>query len=158
MSPKANFSEFFQKLKISVFRFCFCLQTVLSIVYLIPADVSSMLNMFGFVGWLTIVLSLIAVIVLRFRKDYKDQPRPFKMPLIVIILATILSTYFVIGPIISNPDISILYGVTFALAGILFIYWPIFWMKIVPVQDFAPAMQWLTRRVQLVLQVVKPDY
>lgn len=98
---------------------------VLATLYLLPNSSSfgSVLRYFSFVIWLNKTGVLIGVIIFRYKKEYKDIPRPYKINLIFPILGALIALYMALGPVYNDFSINYLYVVLF-IASFSLIYFP----------------------------------
>jgi len=78
-----------------------------------PSNIGDLIQYVGFLSWIFWGLCFAAVIVLRYKMP--DIERPFKIPLIIPVIASLTSIYLVVGSLYANPLIS---GIWF-LAGLL---------------------------------------
>ncbi|XP_052005638.1 b(0,+)-type amino acid transporter 1 [Xyrauchen texanus] len=124
---------------------------ILSIIYIIPADVNTLINYFSFAQWAFYGLTCLALIVMRFTR--KELHRPVKVPIIIPIVVVIVSCYLVLAPIIEKPELEYLYCTLFIVSGLLlyvpFIYYKFNWTRLI--------MRPLTMHLQLLLEVVPPE-
>ncbi|XP_045202375.2 b(0,+)-type amino acid transporter 1-like [Mercenaria mercenaria] len=96
------------------------LNTVMSIIMLIPGDIGELINLVGFVGFLTQGLAVIAFLRIRYlRRNEKRNKDHFRIPLVIPFLALAICAFMLITPFISNPKIEFLYGAGFILSGLL---------------------------------------
>ncbi|OWF41468.1 B(0,+)-type amino acid transporter 1 [Mizuhopecten yessoensis] len=122
------------------------LLTTLSVVYMIPAEIASLMNLLNFLGWLFYGMAMIAVIVLRWKM--KDAKRIVKVPLVIPIFVLLISIYLVVTPFIQDPKVEFLYALAFLGAGAV-VYIPVVYFKL-----SIPGMASLTRAGQCLLEVV----
>lgn len=92
---------------------------ILSIAYVIPGNVSSLIDFFSFTAWLFYGLTMLALIKLRFKEPWKDKHRPYRVHLSIPIFVFFVSMYFVVAPIIEKPQIEYLYVIIYILCGFL---------------------------------------
>ncbi|XP_057687800.1 b(0,+)-type amino acid transporter 1-like [Corythoichthys intestinalis] len=123
----------------------------LAILYVIPADINTLINYFSFAQWLFYGLTMFSLIVMRFTR--KELKRPVKVPIIIAILMVLISCYLVLAPIIDNPEIEYLYSSLFILSGLL-LYYPFVHLKVKWARRF---MRPITILLQILLEVVPPD-
>ncbi|KAL5272469.1 hypothetical protein ACHWQZ_G000616 [Mnemiopsis leidyi] len=69
-----------------------------------PSNIGNLIQYVGFLSWIFWGLCFVAVIVLRFKMP--DIQRPFKIPLVVPVLAALTSLYLIVGSVYANPLIS----------------------------------------------------
>ncbi|KAI4902722.1 hypothetical protein NFI96_025881, partial [Prochilodus magdalenae] len=99
---------------------------ILSIIYVMPADINTLINYFSFAQWAFYGLTALALIVMRFTR--KELERPVKVPIIIPIVVVIVSCYLVLAPIIDQPEIEYLYCTVFIISGLIF-YYPFVYRK-----------------------------
>lgn len=92
---------------------------ILSIAYVIPGNVSSLIDFFSFTAWLFYGLTMLALIRLRFKEPWKDKHRPYRVHLSIPIFVFVVSMYFVVAPIVEKPQIEYLYVTLYILSGFL---------------------------------------
>ncbi|CAL4110160.1 unnamed protein product [Meganyctiphanes norvegica] len=122
---------------------------VIALMMVIPSDIGSLIDFFSFTAWIFYGGAMAALLLMRYTK--KDEPRPYKVPIIIPIIVLIVSVYLVIGPIIDDPQIEYLYATSFIIAG-LFFYFPLVHYK-----KTLPGMGHLTTLIQMILEVVPTD-
>ncbi|KAG9509467.1 b(0,+)-type amino acid transporter 1 [Fragariocoptes setiger] len=91
---------------------------LLSILYVIPGNIDSLIDLFSFTAWLFYGLTMLALIKLRYKEPWKDRHRPYKVHLSIPILVFIISMYFVVAPIMQNPQIEYFYVMMYIVAGV----------------------------------------
>ncbi|POI28293.1 hypothetical protein CIB84_007957 [Bambusicola thoracicus] len=90
----------------------------ITIIYIIPGDINTLINYFSFAVWIFYGLSVFALIVMRFtRKEFK---RPIRIPIVIPVIVTLISILLVLAPIITAPELAYLYCVLFILSGLIF--------------------------------------
>ncbi|XP_043562768.1 b(0,+)-type amino acid transporter 1 [Chiloscyllium plagiosum] len=123
----------------------------LAIIYIIPADINTLINYFSFASWIFYGLTTLSLIVMRFTR--KDLNRPVKVPIIFPIVVTLVSIYLVLAPIIGAPELAYLYCSLFIVGGLifyfLFIYFHFSWTRRV--------MRPITKHLQLFLEVAPAE-
>lgn len=92
---------------------------ILSIAYVIPGNVNSLIDFFSFTAWLFYGLTMLALIKLRYMDPWKDRHRPYRVHLSIPIFVFIVSMYFVVAPILENPQIEYLYVSLYIASGFL---------------------------------------
>lgn len=92
---------------------------ILSIAYVIPGNVNSLIDFFSFTAWLFYGLTMLALIKLRYKAPWKDKHRPYRVHLSIPIFVFIISVYFVVAPIVEDPQIEYLYVMLYILSGCL---------------------------------------
>ncbi|XP_061881257.1 b(0,+)-type amino acid transporter 1 isoform X2 [Entelurus aequoreus] len=124
---------------------------LLAILYIIPADINTLINFFSFAQWFFNGLTISTLIVMRFTR--KELKRPVKIPIIIAVLMVLVSCYLVLAPIIDSPDMEYLYCTLFILGGLL-LYYPFVHLK---VKWARRLMRPITMRLQLLMEVVPPE-
>lgn len=92
---------------------------ILAIAYVIPGNVNSLIDFFSFTAWLFYGLTMLALIRLRFVEPWKNKHRPYRVHLSIPIFVFVVSLYFVVAPILENPQIEFLYVSLYILTGLL---------------------------------------
>ncbi|KAK7913138.1 hypothetical protein WMY93_013349 [Mugilogobius chulae] len=123
----------------------------LSLLYILPADINTLINYFSFAQWFFYGLTAFALIVMRFTR--KELHRPVKVPVVLAVLMTVVSFYLVLAPIIDKPEIEYLYCTIFILSGLILYY--IFVNK--KVAWACKMMKPITMHLQLLMEVVPPE-
>ncbi|XP_061621791.1 b(0,+)-type amino acid transporter 1-like isoform X3 [Phyllopteryx taeniolatus] len=123
----------------------------LAILYIIPADINTLINYFSFAQWFFCGLTILSLIVMRFTK--KELKRPVKVPIIIAVLMVLVSCYLVLAPIIDNPNIKFLYCAIFILSGLL-LHYPFVHLK---VKWARRLMRPITKYLQILMEVVPPE-
>ncbi|XP_068117044.1 b(0,+)-type amino acid transporter 1-like isoform X2 [Hyperolius riggenbachi] len=124
---------------------------ITGIIYIIPADINTLINYASFAVWIFYGLSIAGLVVMRFTR--KDMKRPIKVPLPIPILMVLVAIYLVLAPIIDKPEWAYLYCVLFILSGLLF-YFPFVHYKVKWAQKI---MNPITMYIQMVMEVVPPE-
>ncbi|CAI9735030.1 (0,+)-type amino acid transporter 1-like isoform X1 [Octopus vulgaris] len=93
---------------------------IIALIMIIPGEISSLIDFFSFTAWLFYGLAFLSLIVMRFTK--KDEPRPFKVFILVPIVMLIISVYLVVAPIVQNPDLGFLYAFLLIIGGLIFYF------------------------------------
>ncbi|XP_063078334.1 b(0,+)-type amino acid transporter 1-like [Engraulis encrasicolus] len=123
----------------------------LAIIYIIPADINTLINYFSFAQWGIYGLTALALIVMRYTR--RDLHRPVKVPVVVAGLVVCVSCYLVLAPIVEQPTLEYIYCTAFILSGLiiylLFIHHTHTWSHRV--------MGPITTQLQLLMQVVPPE-
>lgn len=94
--------------------------TIMSLALLIPADISELINLVSFIGFLSTGMTIASL--LRFRYQRRHLPRnkdDFSLPLIVPILALSICIFMFVAPLVNNPKIEFIYGLAFIFSGIM---------------------------------------
>ncbi|XP_057686043.1 b(0,+)-type amino acid transporter 1-like [Corythoichthys intestinalis] len=123
----------------------------LAMLYIIPADINTLINYFSFAQWVFNGLTLSSLIVMRFTR--KELKRPVKVPIIIAFLMVLISCYLVLAPIIDNPEVEYLYSSLFIFSGLL-LYYPFVHLKVKWARNL---MRPITVHLQLLMEVVPPD-
>ncbi|KAM4017173.1 B(0,+)-type amino acid transporter 1 [Anomaloglossus baeobatrachus] len=123
---------------------------VIGMIYIIPADINTLINYFSFAVWIFYGLTIAGLVVMRFTK--KDMKRPIKVPIVIPILMVLVSIYLVLAPIIGEPEWAYLYCVIFILGGLIF-YFPFVHYKVKWAQKITKP---ITMYVQMLMEVVPP--
>ncbi|XP_061670422.1 b(0,+)-type amino acid transporter 1-like isoform X2 [Syngnathoides biaculeatus] len=123
----------------------------LAILYIIPADINTLINYFSFAQWFFHGLTILSLIVMRFTR--KELKRPVKVPIIIAVVMVLISCYLVLAPIVDNPNIEYLYCAIFILSG-LFLYYLFVYLK---VKWARRLMRPITTHLQLLMEVVPPE-
>ncbi|XP_029983280.1 b(0,+)-type amino acid transporter 1 isoform X1 [Sphaeramia orbicularis] len=124
---------------------------ILSIIYIIPADINTLINYFSFAQWLFYGMTALSLIVLRFTR--KELHRPVKVPIVIAVLMVLVSLYLVLAPIIDKPQLEYLYCSIFIFSG-LFFYYPFVHRKVTWGRRL---MRPITMHLQLLMEVVPPE-
>ena len=122
--------------------------TVCSIIMLIPGDISELINMVGFVGFMIQGASAVSLLILRYRRRHKESEKQrFRLPIIIPVIALLICIFMIVSPFVSTPKIEFVYGAAFVIAGLLF-YFPFvfFQLKI-------PGFDHITFVLQLVMNI-----
>lgn len=93
---------------------------VTSLILLIPGDISELINLVSFVGFL--IQSLTIISLLRFRFQRRHQPRKmdeFRLPIVMSVLALLICLLMFVAPLVRNPNIEFIYGLAFILSGFI---------------------------------------
>jgi len=123
---------------------------LLALPMIFISSLNKLIDLFGFASWIIYGLALVSVLVLR--RTQPDAKRVFKVPLIVPILAIIMSAILVIAPLISYPSFEYLYAVIFTLLGMV-VYYPFVYCKYQ-----LPCMRKFTKIIQAMTMVVPSPY
>lgn len=94
---------------------------LVAIIMVIPADIGSLINFFSFASWIFYGMAGFCVILMRF--TWKNVERKIKVFILIPVIFVIVSIYLVIGPIIDDPQIELLYAFLFIVGGLVF-YFP----------------------------------
>ena len=121
---------------------------LLAIIFLIPSDISELINMVGFVGFLVQGASTVALMLLRYRRRHKeDEKRRFKLPLVIPIISLIICIFMVVAPFVRDPKIEFIYGAALVAAG-LFLYFPFVYFQLA-----IPGFDHVTLFLQLLMNI-----
>lgn len=123
----------------------------LAFLYIIPADINTLINYFSFAQWAFYGLTALALIVMRFTR--KELHRPLKVPIVIPVLMVLVSCYLVLAPIIDKPELEYLYCTIFIFSGLL-LYYPFVHRKVGWVRKLTRPM---TMHLQLLMEVVPPE-
>ncbi|XP_040185390.1 B(0,+)-type amino acid transporter 1 [Rana temporaria] len=124
---------------------------IIGMIYIIPADINTLINYFSFAVWIFYGLTIAGLIVMRFTK--KDMKRPIKIPIVIPILMVLVSAYLVIAPIVDEPEWAYLYCVIFILSGLI-VYFPFVHYKVKWAQRITKP---ITMYVQMIMEVVPAE-
>ncbi|NXT81626.1 S7A13 protein, partial [Zapornia atra] len=123
--------------------------TTIASIFIIPSDLITLTNYFGFSAWLMIGLTCASLIVLRYREPH--LPRPYKVFLPVPFVMVAMSFFLVLAPIVWSPNLQYVYAFLFML-GSLIVYLPFIHFKL----HFA-FFDKITCHLQLLLEVSPAD-
>lgn len=84
----------------------------------LSGNIDSLIDFFSFTAWIFYGGSMVALLVMR--KTRPNHPRPYRCPLIILILVLAISAYLIVAPIIDKPQIEYLYAAAFIAAGMFF--------------------------------------
>uniref|UniRef100_K7FFV0 b(0,+)-type amino acid transporter 1 n=1 Tax=Pelodiscus sinensis TaxID=13735 RepID=K7FFV0_PELSI len=122
-----------------------------AIFYIIPGDISTLINYFSFAVWIFYGLTVFGLIVMRFTR--KELKRPITIPIVIPIIVTMVSILLVLAPIISEPELAYLYCVLFMFGGlifyVLFIHFKFHWAQ--------KISRPITMHLQMLLEVAPPE-
>ncbi|KAM9308405.1 b(0,+)-type amino acid transporter 1-like [Gastrophryne carolinensis] len=125
------------------------MSTLIACIFVIPSDLISLTNYFGFSSWLLVGLTCISLIVLRFREPELERPYKVFLPIAFVVVA--VAAFLVLAPIIQSPKIQYFYALLFMLSGII-IYLPLVHFKLK-----IPYFDKVTCFLQLLLEVSPTD-
>ncbi|XP_046455900.1 b(0,+)-type amino acid transporter 1-like isoform X1 [Daphnia pulex] len=106
------------------------LTSLLATIMIIPGDIASLIDFFGFTISMFYCAAMVALIVMRFTK--KDEHRPIKVPIIIPIIVMVISAILVVAPIAVEPQVQYFYALLFILAGLIFYVPFVYYNKMVP--------------------------
>ncbi|XP_014775366.2 large neutral amino acids transporter small subunit 1 isoform X2 [Octopus bimaculoides] len=124
----------------------------LSLCMLVSDDVLTLINYVSFVQWLSVGLSIFALVYLRYTKP--NLPRPLKFNIFIPISFLIAVAFLLIIPFVAAPrEASI--GLIITLSGIPVYYLGVIW-KSKP-EFFQKAITYITKQLQKTFLVVPSD-
>lgn len=121
---------------------------LVALIMVMSGDIEGLIDFFSFTVWIFYGASMLALIVLRYKRP--DLPRPYKVPLFIPFLVLLISIYLVIGPIVDSPQIEYLYSITFMVAG------AILYLPFVHFGYVFRFMDKLTSYMQLLMMIAPP--
>jgi len=121
---------------------------VTALAMVLSGDIEGLIDFFSFTVWIFYGMSMLALIVLRYKCP--KMHRPYKVPIVIPIIVLIISVYLVIAPIIDNPQIEYMYSIMFMVVGAL-LYLPFVHFGYV-----FTFMDKLTSFLQLILRIAPP--
>lgn len=101
--------------------------TIVSIITLIPGDLSTLIDFYSFCTWVSYGITMIALLVLR--RTEPNLHRPYKVPLFIPVFVLIMSVYLTVSPIVQTGRVTFFYAVVFIFSGLLF-YFPFVYFKV----------------------------
>ncbi|NXY86440.1 S7A13 protein, partial [Alcedo cyanopectus] len=123
--------------------------TTIASIFIIPSDLLTLTNYFGFSAWLMIGLTCASLIVLRFREPHLHRPYKVFLPIPFVMVA--MSFFLVLAPIVWSPNLQYVYTFLFMLASLI-VYLPFIHFKM----HFA-FLDKITCHLQLLLEVSPAD-
>ncbi|KAK2166808.1 hypothetical protein LSH36_35g08111 [Paralvinella palmiformis] len=93
---------------------------LLAIIFIIPGDISSLIDFFSFAVWLFYGLTMVALIIIRLKLKPEKTDDTFKVPIIIPFIVLVVSLFLVVAPIIDKPRIEYLYAFLFIIGGLIF--------------------------------------
>ncbi|NXE86967.1 S7A13 protein, partial [Menura novaehollandiae] len=123
--------------------------TTIASIFIIPSDLITLTNYFGFSTWLMIGLTCASLIVLRYREPHLHRPYKVFLPVPFVMVA--MSFFLVLAPIVWSPNLQYVYAFLFML-GSLVVYLPFVHFKL----HFA-FLDKITCHLQLLLEVSPAD-
>ncbi|NWR65480.1 S7A13 protein, partial [Bucorvus abyssinicus] len=123
--------------------------TTIASIFIIPSDLITLTNYFGFSAWLMIGLTCASLIVLRYREPHLHRPYKVFLPVPYVMVA--MSFFLVLAPIVWSPNLQYVYAFLFML-GSLIVYLPFVHFKL----RFA-FLDRITCHLQLLLEVSPAD-
>lgn len=85
----------------------------------IPGNIESLIDFFSFTAWLFYGVTMLALVLLRYKLPYKERYRPYRVHISIPIIVFFISIYLVVAPIIENPQIEYLYATLYILSGVV---------------------------------------
>jgi len=125
----------------------------LSILLVIPGNIESLIDFFSFTAWLFYGATMVALIVLRYKRPYRDKYRPFKVHISLPILMFFVSIYLVLAPIVEDPKIEYFFATMYIVSGLL-VYIPFVKYKL----TCSTIVDFITKSTQLTLLAVPCEY
>lgn len=122
---------------------------LIAMVFVLLGDISSLIDFFSFAAWVFYGLTFASVLFFRWKRP--NDPRPYRVPIVIPIVMVLISIYLVIAPIIQDPRIEFLYATIFILGGTVF-YVPFVHFKLK-----LPLFDHVTTFLQLIFEVVPPS-
>lgn len=92
---------------------------ILSVLYVIPGNVDSLVDFFSFTAWIFYGLTMLALIKLRYQDGWRDKHRPYKVHISIPIFVFFVSMCLVVCPIVQDPRVEYFYAVVYIIAGLL---------------------------------------
>lgn len=113
----------------------------ISLLMLIPGDVSRLINFLSFMGFTVMMFSCIGLLRLRYSSKEHDQER-FKTHIVIPVLAFLSCLFLIIAPFVTDPRVELLYSLAFVLGGLV-LYFPFvhFQLRIPGIDKFTLFMQ-----------------
>ncbi|KFV83128.1 B(0,+)-type amino acid transporter 1 [Struthio camelus australis] len=123
----------------------------ITIIYIFPGDIDTLINYFSFAVWIFYGLTVFALIVMRFTR--RELRRPIRIPIVIPIIVTLVSVLLVLAPIITAPEMAYLYCALFILSGfifyVLFVHFKFNWAQ--------KISKPITTHLQMLLEVVPAE-
>ncbi|KFO57220.1 Solute carrier family 7 member 13, partial [Corvus brachyrhynchos] len=123
--------------------------TTIASIFIIPSDLITLTNYFGFSAWLMIGLTCASLIVLRYREPHLHRPYKVFLPVPFVMVA--MSFFLVLAPIVWSPNLQYVYAFLFMLGSVI-VYLPFIHFKL----HFA-FLDKITCHLQLLLEVCPAD-
>ncbi|NWW69449.1 S7A13 protein, partial [Ifrita kowaldi] len=123
--------------------------TTIASIFIIPSDLITLTNYFGFSAWLMIGLTCASLIVLRYREPHLHRPYKVFSPVPFVMVA--MSFFLVLAPIVWSPNLQYVYAFLFMLGSVI-VYLPFVHFKL----HFA-FLDKITCHLQLLLEVCPAD-
>ena len=119
-----------------------------ALVMVMSGDIEGLIDFFSFTVWIFYGMSMLSLIVLRYKQP--KLPRPYRVPILIPVIVLLVSVYLVIAPIVDNPQIEYVYSILFMLIGAA-LYLPFVHFGYV-----FRFMDKLTSYLQLLLRIAPP--
>lgn len=102
------------------------LQIALTALFLLSGDIISLINFSNFLVWIFYGLTMVTVFVLRHKKP--NANRPYKVPLVIPAIVTVISIMLAIIPLVTQPPLQYVAALILMVTGI-FVYYPVVYKK-----------------------------
>jgi len=122
---------------------------VVALGMVLSGSIEGLIDFFSFTVWIFYGMSMVALLVLRYKEP--QLPRPYKCPILIPVVVLIISVYLVIAPIVDNPQIEYLYSILFMVSG------AILYIPFVHFGYVFKFMDKLTTFLQLMLYIAPPS-
>ncbi|XP_033638357.1 b(0,+)-type amino acid transporter 1-like isoform X2 [Asterias rubens] len=126
------------------------LEAIIAVFLIAVGSFDTLVYGLSFAGWIFYGSAVLAVPILRYRLP--DRPRPFKVPMIFVVVVFITACYLVVSPFINGPGMETIYACLFIFSGLIF-YFPFVHFKYHP-----KIMDHITMFLQRLLQIVTAPY
>ena len=124
------------------------LNTTISLTLLIPGDISQLINLVSFVGFLQQGLTVASLLRFRYQRRHLPMKKgEFRMPIIVPVFALLICSLMFVAPFINDPKVEFFYGLGFILSGFI-VYIPFVYLE-----RKTPGFDKVTSFAQLMLQI-----
>lgn len=123
--------------------------TLMSLLTVYVGDLASLIDYFSFTAWLFYGLCCFIVVLMRYQAP--DLVRPYKVPLPIAIVMTVISMGLVVLPIALHPQVEYLFSAVLIFVGML-AYLPLVRYELRP-----PGMDRFTKTCQILLNVAPPS-
>ncbi|KAH3768474.1 hypothetical protein DPMN_169687 [Dreissena polymorpha] len=123
---------------------------IISILTIIPSDLSTLIDFYSFCMWLSYGATMVALLYLRYKEP--NLHRPYKVPIFIPVIVLIMSVYLVVSPIIQTGRVTFFYAILFIISG-LFVYFPFVYYKLK-----VPKTDAVYRFFQIMFQVAPPHH
>ncbi|KAK7114902.1 hypothetical protein V1264_000883 [Littorina saxatilis] len=98
----------------------------ISIIMILVADISQLVRFFIFCVWSFHGMSILALLVLRFKN--KDKRRPYKVNLVLPVIVVVVIAFLLIGPFLEEPKPEFISALVLIVLSLLF-YVPSHWIQ-----------------------------